>query len=359
LSQVYFLTRYDRSGASSRVRCYDYIDSIREKSIKQTFQEHPFYSSGYIDVLYNANYYSWFKHIIRTLYLINGLLSRFFLLFKIKPGDTVYIEKEVIPYLPMILEKIYLRRLFGCLIIYDFDDNVFEYYKGNYFLNKLLYKKKSLPRVFADKVIAGNPCFSKLLELNFELQLIYSSFKTNNTPAKHSIDSSNLIGWIGSPSSMYNLEVIIESVKMLKDRKFLFCGISRELFIKKFGFAPSSNIEFLEWTKENEVVFLQRIDLGIMPLRDDIFEHYKCGYKIIQYYSRGIPALVSPIGINSHLVNHLSDGIHVEDNKWLDTLQNIESMDYSRYSLNAWRQYKNKYSWDSQFKIWKEAVLQN
>lgn len=106
-------------------------------------------------------------------------------------------------------------------------------------------------------------------------------------------------------------------------------------------------------------MFFQRIDFGIMPLRDDIFEHFKCGYKIIQYYSRGIPALVSPVGINIHLVNHLSDGIYVEDNKWFDTLLNIESMDYSRYSLNAGTQYESKYSWDSQFKLWKEAVLQN
>ena len=214
-----------------------------------------------------------------------------------------------------------------------------------------------MPGIFANKVIVGNPYFGRLLEIKSKLELIYSSFKIKNIPDKHSIDSPILIGWIGSPSSVYNLVVIVESLKKLNDRKFLFCGISREIFINKFGFTPSSNIEFLKWTKENEVDFLQRIDLGIMPLKDDVFESYKCGYKIIQYFSRGIPAFVSPVGINSNLVNHHIDGMHVDDNKWFETFQNIDDIDYSSYSLNAWLNYKNKYSWNSQFSKWKKTVL--
>lgn len=45
-----------------------------------------------------------------------------------------------------------------------------------------------------------------------------------------------------------------------------------------------------------------------MPLRDDKWSNGKCGFKALQYMSLGIPALVSPVGVNTKIVDHDMNG---------------------------------------------------
>jgi glycosyltransferase involved in cell wall biosynthesis len=44
-----------------------------------------------------------------------------------------------------------------------------------------------------------------------------------------------------------------------------------------------------------------------MPLKDDLWAAGKCGFKALQYMALGIPALVSPVGVNTKIVD---DGIN-------------------------------------------------
>jgi glycosyltransferase involved in cell wall biosynthesis len=45
-----------------------------------------------------------------------------------------------------------------------------------------------------------------------------------------------------------------------------------------------------------------------MPLEMDIWSEGKCGFKGLQYMSLGIPALMSPVGVNSQIVSHGENG---------------------------------------------------
>jgi glycosyltransferase involved in cell wall biosynthesis len=62
--------------------------------------------------------------------------------------------------------------------------------------------------------------------------------------------------------------------------------------------------EFIPWQKQTEAVDLLKIDIGIMPLPDDEWTKGKCGFKALQYMAMGIPAVVSPIGVNSIIIDH-------------------------------------------------------
>ena len=44
------------------------------------------------------------------------------------------------------------------------------------------------------------------------------------------------------------------------------------------------------------------MNIGIMPLKDDAWSEGKCGLKLIQYLALGIPALASPVGVNSKII---------------------------------------------------------
>ena len=53
---------------------------------------------------------------------------------------------------------------------------------------------------------------------------------------------------------------------------------------------------------ESEAQMLARFDIGVMPLPDDPWTRGKCGYKLLQYYAAGVPAIASPVGVNATLL---------------------------------------------------------
>jgi glycosyltransferase involved in cell wall biosynthesis len=112
-----------------------------------------------------------------------------------------------------------------------------------------------------------------------------------------------VIGWTGSHSTTRYLNEIVEVLKVLEN-KYSFelqviADIPPELDLKSF--------KFIKWQKENEIKDLLNFNIGIMPLKDDLWAAGKCGFKALQYMALGIPALVSPVGVNTKIVD---DGLN-------------------------------------------------
>ena len=54
-----------------------------------------------------------------------------------------------------------------------------------------------------------------------------------------------------------------------------------------------------------------------MPLTDDKWAKGKCGFKALQYMSLRIPALISPVGVNTEIVEDGVDGfLCANDAEW-------------------------------------------
>ena len=67
------------------------------------------------------------------------------------------------------------------------------------------------------------------------------------------------------------------------------------------------------WRAEDEVRQLQSAILGIMPVPDTPFARGKCGFKIIQYFAVGIPAVASDVGENRFIVSDGRNGYLIQD----------------------------------------------
>jgi glycosyltransferase involved in cell wall biosynthesis len=83
------------------------------------------------------------------------------------------------------------------------------------------------------------------------------------------------------------------------------------------AFAPL-RMDFVTWSLDGEVDSLVGAHVGLMPLADDVWCRGKCGYKAIQCMAMGIPAIVSPVGVNALIVEHAVNGYHArEANDWV------------------------------------------
>jgi glycosyltransferase involved in cell wall biosynthesis len=78
----------------------------------------------------------------------------------------------------------------------------------------------------------------------------------------------------------------------------------------------------VEWSLERESSDILAFDVGIMPVHKDIVGEGKCGFKALQYMAAGIPCVISPVGINSSIVEHGRTGYLAEtEEEWYENLK--------------------------------------
>jgi glycosyltransferase involved in cell wall biosynthesis len=127
-----------------------------------------------------------------------------------------------------------------------------------------------------------------------------------------------VIGWTGTHSTIKYLEALIPVIAKLELHfDFEFLVISNkdpQIALKSF--------RFLEWNKDSEIPDLLKMNIGVMPLEEDPWSQGKCGFKALQYMALGIPALVSPVGVNSIIVDHGMNGFICKDQQdWYEKLE--------------------------------------
>lgn len=240
-----------------------------------------------------------------------SILKRIFtLLFKAKNYDLVFIEKEIIPYFPPVLEYyLYLKKI---PFIVDYDDAIWHEYDEN--KNKLIrfFLKNKIKTVMklANYVIGGSEYIIRYAMLaraknikKIPTVIDLNKYKCNNENKK---SNSFIIGWIGSPAtSKYILELndVLEKFTNNFDSIVHLIGFDESLSSK-----ISFKYKIIKWDEKTEVKEMCLFDVGIMPLINNNFEKGKCGLKLIQYMGCRKPVIASPIGENKLIVEHGING---------------------------------------------------
>jgi len=103
-------------------------------------------------------------------------------------------------------------------------------------------------------------------------------------------------------------------------------GIQLDKLDKKIDF------EFAPWQYPTEVSDLRSIDIGTMPLNDDEWSRGKCGLKALQFMALNIPAVCSPVGVNSEIIEDGLNGFLAStEEEWINKLNLlIENPDLRR-----------------------------
>jgi glycosyltransferase involved in cell wall biosynthesis len=241
--------------------------------------------------------------------VVRSFLKRFLLLFTLYKYDFVFIHREASHIGPPIFEFL-IAKVFRKEYNYDFDDAIWlpNYSETNARFHRLkAYWKVRYCIKWAVSISAGNDYLANYArKFNTNVQIIPTTIDTEN---HHNLQTNYhqeklVVGWTGTHTTMRYLDFIVPVIKELEQKyDFEFLVISNE--------APAyhlKSLRFLKWKRETEITDLARISIGVMPLEMDIWSEGKCGFKGLQYMSLGIPALMSPVGVNTQIVSHGENG---------------------------------------------------
>jgi glycosyltransferase involved in cell wall biosynthesis len=129
------------------------------------------------------------------------------------------------------------------------------------------------------------------------------------------------VGWTGSHSTLPYLQNIIKPLKTIAEK---YPSIRILIIADTAPTFPLNNIVFRQWSKETEISNLAEIDIGLMPLPDDEWTRGKGGFKALQYLAMEIPALLSPVGINTEIVQDGVHGFHCSTHDhWVSRLEEL------------------------------------
>ena len=239
--------------------------------------------------------------------------------------DLTYVFREAALIGPAFIESAIAWQ--GVPVVFDFDDAIFVPYTSpaNGYLSYLKFFGKTgrLCRL-ATHVLAGNSYLADYArQFNSEVSLVPTTIDTVRYRPElraHRQEGVPVIGWTGSHSTLQHLETAIPALSRLAKRHpFRMVVIGA-----KAPHIEGIPTESRTWSAETEVQDLLDVDVGIMPLPDDPWSRGKCGLKALQYMALGIPAVVSPVGVNSEIVKEDVNGFLAgTDEEWIEKLGSL------------------------------------
>lgn len=321
---IIFLTPYPVGQApSQRFRFEQYFELLKEGDIH--FTTYSFLTQAGWSLLYAKG-----KFFQKTWHLFKGFVSRVAHVFLSRNYDYVFIHREVSPIGPPVFEWV-IAKLLRKKIIYDFDDAIWMTDKLNEsWIEKTIRWRSKVGYIcsWSYRISCGNDylCdFAQQFNPNVTLNptTIDTEYLFDNEIAsqQRGLNPTVVIGWTGSHSTLKYLKLVEPVLQQLENQ---YSTIRILVIADKKPDLNLKGLDFLRWNKESEVPDLQKIDIGIMPLPDDDWTKGKCGFKALQYMSIGVPCVVSPVGVNTTIVDHGVNGYWASsDSEWLEYLSNL------------------------------------
>jgi len=324
-----------------RFRFEHYLSLLEKQNIR--FYISNFYSPAGWKTLYTPG-----NKLKKVGVVLSGMMKRFMDLFRMRKYPFVYMYREAAPVGPPVFEWI-MAKILRKKIIYDFDDAIWVPVMSEY--NKAAAWIKNFGKVaricrWSYKVSVGNQYLGEYAKKNNPrvvlIPTVVDTDAGHNKLQDHQTARPN-IGWTGTFSTLPYLDIVLPVLNELQETNdFTFIVIA-----DKDPRLPLKNYRFIKWSRETEADDLLNFHIGLMPLYNDEISKGKCGFKAIQYMSLGIPAVVSPVGVNAEIVDDGVNGfVCEEEEEWkkrlIQLLTNADAR--KQMGLAAQKKIEEKYS---------------
>lgn len=309
------------------------MDLLRKEGNDVRFQ--PFINESGWQILYTKG-----NILQKAAAILGGFVRRASLFFgPLFSAQVVFIHREATPVGPPVVEFL-IARVWRKPVIYDFDDAI--WLPNTSEENRIAAWLKWHAKVgsickWSYRISAGNRFLADYARKHNEAVVVNPTTVDTRVHKPQPIRESNqeiILGWTGTHSTLRYLHEF-ETVWMDLVSRF---GPRINLLViadRHPGFSWPQ-LEFVPWSKENEVEVLHRIDIGLMPLTDDAWAEGKCGLKALQYMALAIPTVASPVGVNKHIIQHGNNGLLCQTHeRWLAALVELIEQPSERQRLGA------------------------
>lgn len=342
MTDLHYVTSYGRGAGSARVRVFDWIDHL---GLDASGSDYLGLSSNSLGVLRrNAGRIPAAERRLRTV--------------ERGRAGPVLLSRQASPFSNGRVEAAILRT--AGRAVYDFDDALM--YAPPSVSERIWSKRRIWRRSVeaADVVVAGNEFLAEQAQMHSrEVVIVPSCVEVGEYPVKEHVDGETPTAvWMGSPSTE----------RYLHDVAGPLLDAHREtglrLLVISGGSASLGRLDPMttrvNWNAETFAADLLRGDFGIMPLDDSPWSRGKCAYKLLQYSAAGIPAVASPVGENSRVLQ-LTGGVGAStDDQWRDALIGLareSAAGRGARGTKARRAIEEHYSFSAWAASWQRFVL--
>lgn len=332
---------------SQRFRYEQYVDFLAEQGVATTFSP----------ILREREYAAMYRPGAlpqKALTLGRGLVRRLRETLDASYYDIVIVQREAMQLGTSVFEAAVGRS--RAKLVFDFDDAIwlpdvsvanrrFSWIKRPEKVSKIISH--------SDVVFAGNAYLADYArQFNQSVEIVPTTIDTAEYVPRSPRSEERgrvCIGWSGSVTTIKHLELAMPVLRRLRQR------FGDRVYFKVIGDPSYRNDELgirgLQWRAESEVADLAELDVGIMPLPDDAWAKGKCGLKGLQYMGLEIPAVMSPVGVNTEIIEDGVNGyLAAGEDEWVEKLSALIDSEELRGGVgSAARQtVLERYSVDSQ-----------
>lgn len=319
MPKILFLTlhRKDRS-PGQRFRHEQYLDHLKDNGFEITY-------SNMLNADKDKVFYGSGNPLAKIGVGLSAIFKRSKDVFKANKYDYIFVYRDAF-FFGVFFEWLFRRS--KAKLIFDFDDSIWLQDENP---NQSLFQKLKNPLKtgkiisYCDLIIAGNEYLKEYaLQHNSNVTIIPTTIDTEEYSPIEISDREKAIcvGWSGSFSTIKHFESALEPLKVIKEK------YGDKVRFKVIGDGNYKNDELqitgLPWKKDTEIEDLCDIDIGIMPLPDDAWSKGKCGLKGLQYMALEIPTIMSPVGVNSEIIEEGKNGMLASSiEEWVQKLSQL------------------------------------
>jgi glycosyltransferase involved in cell wall biosynthesis len=310
---VTYFSKSSDIGPSSRYRVFQFLPYFQAEGIDCRVD--PLFGKTYFSILRVRP--AALRTCLKVPYVLARFLKRLWTLLTLGRRDLVVIEGQLFPYAPPLAER--LLRWFGNRVVVEMDDAIY--------LTRGHERKMPALLSMAGGAIVGNARLADYAKQFSSHVCVVPTvvdthrFAPDQARAGASPDRSGeaiTIVWIGLAYNLKYLNVLAPALRELQGRFHVklrvVCSEPPEM--------PGVDIEFRPWEFHREVAELRDATIGVMPLEDSEWARGKCGLKLLQYLSVGLPAVASPVGVNSDIIVNGENGFLASTGQeWYSSLE--------------------------------------